>query len=210
MRTVYDVDVASAVGGEIVRPLSFIAALSLFVQAPSSVFEIELWPGEGRPQFQAMANELAIHETPSASGRIVRRLSVAAGQDVAFDETRYRTTESGQLQVLAATRITGRVFGLIRSLTRNAYYTGSFPRQEIACKQGDAIEYLQYRAEGTCFVRVGDQVVDADPCPAQDNRTFRVVSQPMTEWWIRVILDRVPVGWVMVDGKAVKQSGRTF
>jgi hypothetical protein len=74
-----------------VRARTFVAALVLFAQAPSGVFEIELWPGEGRPQFQAVANELAIHETPSSSARIVRRLTVAPGQDIAFDETRYRT-----------------------------------------------------------------------------------------------------------------------
>jgi hypothetical protein len=198
------------VGGEIVRALSFVAAVALLAQAPSGVFEIELWPGEGRPHSQVIANELAIHETPSASAKIVRRLSVARGQDIAFDETRYRTTESGRLQVLASTRITGRVLGAIRSLTRDAYYMGQFPRQEVACQQGDVIEYLQERAEGTCFVRVNDQVVDADPCPAQDDRTFRLASKPKTEWWIRVVVDRVPVGWIMVDGKAVKQSGRTF
>jgi len=72
------------------------------------------------------------------------------------------------------------------------------------------IEYLQDRAEGTCFIRVDDQVVDADPCLADDDRTFRLATKPRTEWWIRVVVDRVPVGWVMVDGKAVKQSGRTF
>jgi hypothetical protein len=197
-------------GGEIVRALSFYAALALLAQAPSGVCEIELWPGEGRPQFQVMANELAIHDTPSSSARIVRRLSVARGQDIAFDETRYRTTESGHLQVLAPTRISGRVLGAIPSLSRDAYYMGQFPRQEIACKQGDVIEYLQYRTEGTCFVRVADQVVDADPCPAQDDRAFRLATEPKTEWWIRVVVDRVPVGWVMVDAKAVKQSGRTF
>jgi hypothetical protein len=52
--------------------------------------------------------------------------------------------------------------------------------------------------------------IDADPCPAQDDRAFRVVAQPKTEWWIRIGLDRVPIGWVMVDEKAVKQSGRSF
>ena len=72
------------------------------------------------------------------------------------------------------------------------------------------IEYLQYRAEGTCFVRIGDRVVDADPCPAQNHQAFRMLNKPKTEWWIRVVVGRVPVGWVIVDGKAIKQSGRTF
>ena len=136
------------------RALSFVAALLLFAQAPSGVFEIELWPGEGRPRFQAVANDLAIHETPSSSARI--------------------------------------------------------PQQAVACKPGDVIEYLQYRAEGTCFVRVGDQVVDAHPCPAQDDAKFRVATKPKTEWWIRVVVERVPVGWALVDGRGIKQNGRTF
>ena len=106
--------------------------------------------------------------------------------------------------------LTGRVLGTIRLLTRDAYYKGQFPRQAVALKEGDVVEYLQYRAEGTCFVQIADQVIDADPCPAQDDRTFSVITQPKTEWWIRVVLDRVPVGWVMVDEKAVKQSGRSF
>jgi hypothetical protein len=88
--------------------------------------------------------------------------------------------------------------------------SGQFPRETIDLKKGDVIDYLQYRAEGTCFIRIADQVVDADPCPAQDDRTFRVVNQPATEWWIRVVLNRDPVGWVMVDEKTVKRSGRSY
>jgi hypothetical protein len=193
-----------------VRLLSFLAALALFTQAPSGVFETELWPGDGRPHFQAVTTELAIREMPSTSAGIVRQLRVSIGQQLAFDETRYRTTETGHLQVLSATNVTGRVLGSIRVLTRDAYYNGQFPLETLACKEGDVIEYLQYLAEGTCFVQIADQVVDADPCPAQDDQAFRTIAQPKTEWWIRVVLDGVPVGWVMVDGRTVKQSGRTF
>jgi hypothetical protein len=193
-----------------VRFLSLVAALALFAQTPGGVFEIELWPGEGRPQFQAVANELVIREMPSTSAKIVQRLGVTRGQQIAFDETRYRTTESGRLQVLAAANVSGRVLGRIRLLTRDAYYRGQFRRQAMTLKEGNVVEYLQYRAEGTCFVQIADQVIDADPCPAQDDHSFRVVTQPKTEWWIRVILNRVPAGWVRVDEKAVKQSGRSF
>lgn len=192
------------------RFLSLLAALAVSAQAPSGVFEIELWPGEGRPQFQAVANQLVIREMPSMSAKIVRRLGVTRGQQIAFDDTRYRTTESGHLQVLAAANVTGRVLGTIRRLTRDAYYRGQFTWQAVALKKGDVVEYLQDRAEGTCFVQIVHQVIDADPCPAQDDRTFRAITQPKTEWWIRVVLDRVPVGWVMVDERAVEQSGRSF
>ena len=187
-----------------------LAILTLLGQAPTAVFEIELWPGEGRPRFQAVAKELVVREMPSASARIVRRLGVTRGQNIAFDQTRFRTTEAGQLLVLSGVNVTGRVIGTIRLLTRDAYYKGQFARQSIALKEGDVVAYLQYRAEGTCFVRVVDQVIDADPCPAEDARAFRVVTQPKTEWWIRIVKDRAPLGWVMVDEKTVKQSGRSF
>jgi hypothetical protein len=192
------------------RTLGLLAAVALFAQQPNGAFEIELWPGEGRPQFHLVANELALHETPAAASRIVQRLRRVPGAHIAFDETRYRTIDPGQLRVLETTSITGRVLGPIRSLTRDAYYKGHFPRQAVACKQGDVVEYLQYRAEGTCMIRVGDQVIDADPCPVRDDRLFRLGAEPKTEWWIRVVLDGVPVGWAMVDGKALEENGRTF
>jgi hypothetical protein len=196
--------------GQIVRLLSVVTVLALFAQAPDGVFEIELWPGEGRPQFQAVSSELALRESPTTSGRIVQRLNVSSGQDIAFDETRYRTTEPGHVQVLAASSIAGRLLGQIRSLTRTAYYTGQFPPQSVAVKAGDVIEYLQDRAEGACFVRVANQVIDADPCPTQDDRAFRLTGEPKIEWWIRVVVGRAPVGWVMVDENVLTQSGRSF
>jgi hypothetical protein len=196
--------------GCIVRGLSFFVALALFAQAPSGVFEIELWPDEGRPRFQVDTNDLAVRVSPSSSARIVHRLRGSRGHNIAFDQTRYRTTESGRLQVLATSTVSGRVLGPIHSLTRDAYYKGQFPEHVVACQKGDVIEFLQHRAEGTCFVRVADQVIDADPCPVGDNRAFRLMTEPKIEWWIRVILDRVPVGWVIVDEKTVKQNGRSF
>jgi hypothetical protein len=189
--------------------LRVLATAVLFAQAPTGVFEVELWPGEGRPLFQAVTNELVVRETPSRSANIVRRLLGWKGHEVAFDDSRYRTIESGLLQALSTTSVTGRVLGAIRRLTREAYYRGQFPRKTVSLKEGDVIEYLQYRAEGTCFVRVADQVIDADPCPTPDDRTLRAVTQPKTEWWIRLVLDGAPVGWVMVDENTVEQNGRS-
>lgn len=187
-----------------------LAALALVAQSAGGVFEIELWPGEGRPEFRAVANELAVRDHPATSARIVRRIGVKSGQRVRFDETRYRTIESGRLQVLAAGTITGRLLGQMRQLTRDAYYRGRFPREVVALKKGDVLEYLQDRAEGTCFVRAADQVIDADPCPAEDDRAVRVVTRPKTEWWIRIVVDSVPVGWVLVDDKSLKLTDRSF
>ena len=193
------------------RLLSFLAVIVVFAQAPSAiVFEVELWPGEGRPQFRAIATEIVIRQTPTATSPIVSHLQVTRGQQIAFDETRYRTIQAGTLQALTATSVTGRILETTRLLTRDAYYKGKFPQETIALNSGETFEYLQYRAEGTCFVRIGNRTIDATRCPAEDDRAFLVISEPKTEWWIRVVVDRVPVGWVMVDKKNIEESGRRF
>ena len=91
------------------------------------MFGIKWSPGEGRPRFEAVATELVMREAPLLSAKIVRRLAVTSGQQVAFDETRYRTNESGRLEAVAAGDITGRVLGRTRRLSRDAYYKGRFP-----------------------------------------------------------------------------------
>ena len=115
----------------------------------------------------------------------------------------------GQIQVLSAGTITGRVIGTAPLLTREAYYKETFPQGTTHVQPGDVIEYLQYRAEGTCFVRVQGRVLDAMPCPSENESSFRVVSQPMTEWWIRVVVDGEPLGWVLVEATTVYLSRRS-
>ena len=190
--------------------LSSLALVALIAQTPAAPFEVDLWPGEGRPVFQAVASELVIRETPHLSAKIIRRLKVQKGQHITFDETRYRTTEAGRVAVLGAATIAGRVLGNLRRLTTHEYYTGRFPTEAVAVQKGDEILYLQDRAEGTCFVQNADRVFDADPCPVENDSVFRVITQPKIEWWIRLVRDRVPVGWVLVDDKALKEVRRLF
>ena len=61
-----------------VRGLSFFVALASFAQAPSGVFEIELWPDEGRPRFQDFGGQAPISFFTRA------RRNTSAGLFVAF------------------------------------------------------------------------------------------------------------------------------
>ena len=54
-------------------------------------------------------------------------------------------------------------------------------------------EYLQYRAEGTCFIRIERRVIDAD-CPAYMKSMFKVEIEPKTELWIHVVFPGGPAG----------------
>jgi hypothetical protein len=192
------------------RILPCFAAVATLAQASSaSVFETETWPGEGLPQFRAVTHEIVIREIPSKESKVIRRLPVTPGQRIAFDSTRFRTLEPGRIAALSATSVSGRVLGNTQHLTRDEYYKGRFPHDAIALTAGDRFEYLQYRAEGTCFVRIADQVVDAKPCPAEDSRRFRVISQPKTEWWIRVLVDGASLGWVLVEDRTLRLTVRS-
>src|SRR6185436_9985217 len=190
------------------RPGPILALVLTFQTSSGSVFESDLWPGEGRPVFAAAAAELRLLEVPSRSARIASTLAVSAGQRVTFDSTRSVTTVPGRLRVLAETVVTGRLLGTVRRLSIDDYYSGRFAPGKVAVSVGQDIEYFQYRAEGTCFVRVVNEVIDADPCPAQDSQHFRTDTQPVVEWWIHLVGDRA--GWIEVRETTVRQVDREF
>lgn len=87
--------------------------------APGPTFEVDLWPGEGRPVFEAVAQQLRLHELPSESSKVVETVRVRPRQRLAFDETRYRTMKPGRVFVLASTGITGRRLGDVSRLVRS-------------------------------------------------------------------------------------------
>jgi hypothetical protein len=203
---------ARTAGG--LRRLSPLLALALAACPPPAArapaFEVGIWPGEGRPQFESVGAELALRETPDRDAAVVRRLSPPAGAAIAFDETRYRTTSPGLLEVVRPITVRGRNLGPVRSLSRDRYYTGDFPRDERELAPGDTVEFLQHRAEGTCFVRLDGDVVEADVCPTHHEDAVRAVAEAEIEWWIRVVEDEEPAGWLLVEDAAVRQVGRTF
>lgn len=176
--------------------------------ASSATLEVELWPGEGRPVFEAVGQQLRLHELPSESSRVVEIVRVRPKQRLAFDDTRYRTMKSGRFLVLASTSITGRRLGDVSRLSRLDYYSGKFGPASVAVGAGESIEYLQYRAEGTCFVRIAGSVVDADPCPTQKEAEFLLEAKPAMEWWIHIIVDGNALGWLLVTDATAKVVGR--
>ena len=72
---------------------------------------------------------------------------------------------------------------------------------------GDTFDYLQYRSEGTCFVRVAGKTMDAELCPTE-RKEFRLDARPTTEWWIHLTVNGKPAGWLLVTDATVKDVGR--
>ena len=180
----------------------------LLQPSADAAFESDLWPGEGRPVFVAVTRQLPLYELPSTSSQVIRRLSVAPKRRLVFDDTRYRTVKPGRLLVLVSTSIKGRMLGDIRRLSETDYYSDKFADTSVNVMVGDTVEYLQYRAEGTCFVRIAGKTVDADPCPAEDLGHFRLDVKPMIEWWIHITTTGTPAGWLLVTDATVQEIDR--
>jgi hypothetical protein len=176
----------------------------------SVLFESELWPGEGRPVFEAVGGTLPVRRAPSAEAPILQHLEVDAGQRLSFDSTRYRTVSSGALVATEQVTVTGRDFGPIHHLPRARYYARGTRMVSVPVAAGDTVEYLQYRAEGTCFVRMGGRVIDTRDCPTRTPGRWIVVQEPVLEWWIRILIDGGPVGWLLTGDSTAKVVGRTF
>ena len=188
--------------------LALLIAVTFSQSVSGATFEVDLWPGEGCPVFEAVAHQLRLHEFPSESSKVVETVRVVPRQRLAFDNTRYRTMKAGRFLVLVSTGITGRRLGDVNRLFRSDYYSGKVGPASVAVMAGESIEYLQYRAEGTCFVRIADSVIDADPCPTQKEGEFRLEVRPTVEWWIHIIVDGKPRGWLLVTDAAARVVDR--
>src|SRR5205809_7541322 len=106
--------------------IAFSMVLLFVLQTSVSFFEIDVWPGEGIPMFEATSRQLQLHELPSASSRVSQTLNVSVGQRIPFDDTRYRTTQPGRIRVSVNGHVMGRVIGKVSHLSRDDYYRGKF------------------------------------------------------------------------------------
>lgn len=184
-----------------------IAAVILagLLQVAASFFQVGVWPGEGRPVFEANG-PVQLRAEPAGSAEVTSVLNVPAGQPLTFDETVYRTMTPGLFLARRRSVVKGRDLGDLTTLSRMDYYTGRFEQVELPVSAGERIEYLQYRAEGTCFVRVRSRIIDAHMCPTESPDDFDMRSEPTVEWWIHLVDGRA--GWVAVSSDTVKVVGR--
>lgn len=177
--------------------------------ARSDLFEVDLWPGEGRPVIASVGTRLELRESPTVSAKVVSTITVKRAERLQYDETRFRTVTPGRLEALAKSEVTGRRIGAVESLSRDDYYSDRFPDVTLAVDRGQRVDYLQPRAEGTCFVRIGDSVIDADRCPAiRDD--FRLESEPLLEWWVRVVRTDGTAGWLLLNDATAAEVDREF
>ena len=83
------------------------------------------------------------------------------------------------------------MIGAVNRLSRDEYYFGKFTSVSMDVRPGMILEYLQYRDEGTCFIRMEGRVIDAEDCPANDKSLSKIEAEPTVEWWIHVAVRQV-------------------
>jgi hypothetical protein len=150
-----------------------------------------------------------LRASPRLDAAVRDTATVQLGEKLSYDSTRYQTTVPGVLTATAPAEIHGRFLGAIRYLSERQYYSDAYRDTTLRVIPPDTVEFLQHRAEGTCFVRVRGRVLDAQECPALGQPGFVVRSQPSTRWWIHVRLaDRA--GWVIVSDSTARVVERRF
>ena len=198
--------VLPACGGE---PGPMVRTSAGTVAAPVE-FSVETWPGEGIPVMEARRLYLLLHEAPDPASPIVDTLLADVGAQVHFASTRYQTVQPGSITVLRPTTVLGRDFGERSHLTYEEYYSGETGDVNIRVAPPSTIEFLQHRAEGTCFVRMDRRVINADPCPMFDSSTVRIEREPLTRWWIRTRGQFGRNGWIQVSDSTARAVRRSF
>lgn len=176
---------------------------------PAVQFAIDLWPGEGIPVIEARRAVLILRTAPDSTAPVADSLIGRIGRRIAFDSTRFQTRRVGEGRVVTPLHVVGRDLGELTHLTRERYYNERAPDVSIPLASRATIEFLQYRAEGTCFVRIERRVLDAQPCPGFGKESVEVVRQPITEWWIFVRSDGA-YGWLMVSDSTAQSVRREF
>ncbi|MGH9838139.1 MAG: hypothetical protein ACREEM_05085 [Blastocatellia bacterium] len=177
------------------------------------VFVSDLWPGEGVPGFESTGAPLQLHAKPDRKSKVIQTYRVRRGWRILWDKTEYQTILPGTVKAKRAVTLEGRTFGIVPRLTKDDYYFHDSQVRVLKFNAGEQFEYLQYRAEGACFIRVGSEVIEIELCSwlSGDSDSFEMSQKPKTEWWVRVIEKNKPLGWVLLDDEApIKWLKRSF
>ena len=173
-------------------------------------FTVDLWPGEGIPVIESRRAMLLVRAEPDPDSPVVDTVRVPVGRRLVFDATRVQTITPGTMRSVAPMHVTGRDMGSTSHVSHEQYYFPTKPEVSVPVAAAATIEYLQYRAEGTCFVRIEQRVIDAHPCPGFGPESVVVERQPLIRWWIRVQGESGTAGWIVVSDSTAQSIRREF
>ena len=178
-----------------IHALCFLA--TMMAQTQGADFETELPPGGRYLRYTWATVSPELRAEPNHSSAVVKTLRGVWGRLIEYDSVRARMIAPGRVVALRETQLTGRDFGEARTISRSSYYRVQHPSVVRPAAAGDTLVYLQYRAEGTCFVRMSTTVIEAQPCPTERHADWKTLRDATTELWIRVTSLGEPLGWIL-------------
>src|SRR5207247_2575923 len=99
----------------------------------------------------------------------------------------YRTIRSGTATARSAGSLHGRSFGSVSYISRGMYYETYAEYRDYPFQSGDVIEYLQYRAEGSGFVRLKDDVLEVHLPWTEKDCPLQLTADPVCESWLQLV-----------------------
>lgn len=185
--------------------------VKLVAESPQETFESEFWPEEGKPKFEAASTQLVLRERPESDAPVCKEINLPLSVELPYSAFRYRTLRPGIVVAKAPGRLRARSLGRTPYVSRENYYDTYSEYRNYEYDIGDAFEYLQYRAEGSGFIRWHGDVLDTDlPWIWGNDQSLELQSKPEAECWIHLLgNDGCPLGWLRVDDFA-KEVGREF
>lgn len=178
--------------------------------SPGLAFESALFPGEGPIRIRASGDEMVLRKAPMAYAGIADTIWLVQGEIIKWSNARFRTVVPGLLLVSEDCSIDGSRYGRVFYLSRKDYYRGSGKWETFRFSKRDTIEYLQYRAEGSAFLRMDGTVISAELLSPK-SAALREIRSPQLELWIEVEdKDGKPLGWFRLDDDYVHRQTRAI
>lgn len=179
----------------------FIAAmLAVAMPATAAEFQSEIPPGEG-PLTLVAKTDAPLFVRPDKRSEKVAGDEVKKGEMLGRGRHLYRTLKPGRITVTSPFQVKAHSYGAINLLTRMSSST----LKTFSFEPGDLIEYLQYRSEGFCILRIGNEVIEA---PEPDPRRTTRKTKPVNEWWVLALGSfEAERGWALVDGRRITRKG---
>jgi hypothetical protein len=181
-----------------VQPLLFISSMSL-----AQVFSVGLWPNEGKPTLSSLGKPIPVFKMPSSKSAKIGDLALKKAQTINFSDAVTITLKPGLILFNKGSELKGTDYGSVTTLSRDEYYDRGTPFNEKTTKD-ETFEYLQYRAEGSFFIRRKGKIFALESGP-------KPLSQPTIEWWVRLKLpkNKLDAGWIKFES-AMMQDQRQF
>jgi len=187
-----------------------IAITKSFFYTKDTAFVAELWLEEGIPKYIANTRRMSIYEKPDLNSPY-EDIQVDLDESINFDSFILKVVNPGILYVTKDLTLNCINYGAISKLTKQSYYSDGI-KDSIFLKVGDKMEYLTYRAEGTCLFRYKHKVYESEIDLKDFDTYISLTSPPVIHQWVGITNNKYnkTMGWVKYNSNIIIEKNRIY